>query len=324
MFLGLALAGSLLICSCGGNSESTSGLESNSQSPVDFVDPREVSILGYTGDAMEPSLSRDGVILFFNNLNSESLVNGANNDTNIHYATRIDDVTFQYVGEVAGANIDEISDANELEGVPSLDKNGKFYFIRTIDYLNPESSDYLLSIFQADYVDGRLVNIQSLPSLKHNRVNQEPVLGELNFDAEIHPDGEDLYFVEGIFSGGAVPDEADIGVASESDGIFKVDENSVEEMALVNTVALEYAPSISSNSLELYFTRASGSIESGYEFGIYVATRNSVADSWSNISRIEAISGEITEGPSISLDGTLLYYHQRKSGVFRIYVVTRN
>ncbi len=315
----------LSVISCDSN-EGNSTDNSSTLPPAiaNFGNPREVTILGYSGNAMEPFISRDGNVLFFNNLNSASLPDGRRNDTNIHYAIRNDDITFQYMGEVIGANTDDISESNELEGVASIDKNNNFYFLRTIDYLDATSTEYLLSLFHADYANGTLVNMQGLPNLKSDRPSsQEPVLGELNFDAEIHHDGDVLYFAEGLFSGNPFPDEADIGVATNTAGVFTVNADSTDEMSMVNTEALEYAPSISSDRLTLYFTRATGSVDTGFDFGVYVATRSSVSDAWNSVRRIDAISGDITEGPSISFDGKRLYYHQKKSDVFRIYVVER-
>ena len=310
-----------LVIVCGGSKDNNPIAPSAN---TGFANPRKVTLVGYTGDAMEPFISRDGNILFFNNLNSASLSYGDNNDTNIHYAVRIDDVTFEYMGKVTGASTDETPETNELEGVASMDEQNKFYFISTLDYLDQNSPNYLSSIFQAEYVNGSLLNIKSLPNLKNDRPsNQAAVPGELNFDAEIHYAGDILYFVEGIFSGKAFPDEADIGVAENVDGLFVVKEGSSDELALINSDALEYAPSISSDMLELYFTRLSGSLASGFDFGIYIATRPSISKAWSNISKIEAISGDTIEAPSLSFDGKRLYYHQKDSNVFQIYLVER-
>ena len=314
---------SLMVAACGGSSSGNNSV--NIEKDVSFSNPIEVTIVGYSGDAMEPHISRDRAILFFNNLNSPTLPSGAENDTNIHYASRIDDTTFQYMGELVGASTDGISLVNELEGVASIDKNNKFYFVNTIDYLDPGSPNYLQSLFEADYASGTLFNVLSLPNLKSDRPSgQTPVPGELNFDAEIHYDGETLYFVEGVFSGSPFPDQADIAVASKNGGVFAPNPDSGVQFDLVNTENLEYAPSISTDQLELYFSRAIGTVASGFDFGIYVATRNSVAEPWGNIKRLEAINGEFSEGASISFDGQLLYYHQKISDVFRIYVVERD
>lgn len=320
---------SFTLNSCGGSSTVASSSDtppSNNTnfSNTDFDNPVEVVILGYSGDAMEPHISRDGNTLFFNNLNAPHLSNGVQNDTNLHYANRIDDTTFQYMGEVAGANTDNIAGVNELEGVASIDKNGKFYFVSTVDYLNTASPNYLLSMFQSDYADGILTNVQSLPNLKSDRPDgKAPVPGELNFDAEIDYNGEFLYYVEGVFSGNPFPDEANLAVATDIGGVFTPDTNSNEKFVHINTDALEYAPSISTDRLELYFTRATGSVLSSFDFGIYLATRDSVLEAWQNVKRIEVIDGEFTEGPSISFDTKRLYYHQKVSDTFKIYVVKR-
>lgn len=308
---------------CSGNDDGVPNPDPEQKTPV-FQNPRAVTVQGYSGDLMEPAISRDGQILFFNNLNADMLPSGATNDTNLHYATRIDDVTFEYAGEVNGANIDNDPDNNELEGVASSDKNNRLYFIYTGEYFNSSGQNYLRSIFYGDFSNGNLVSMGSVPNLKMDRPsNENPVPGELNFDAEIHYDGEELYFVEGIFSGSSFPDEANIGLATKMNGVFSVHPDSKNLFSKINTGALEYAPSISTNSLEFYFTRATGSIETGIDFGVYVATRNSVSEPWDNVTRIGIISGEITEAPSIEIDGKLLYYHQKVNGLYQIYVVER-
>ena len=57
----------------------------------------EITINGLSFDAMEPFVSPDRRYLFFNNLND-----GIN--TKLYYATKINDSTFNYVGELTGAN----------------------------------------------------------------------------------------------------------------------------------------------------------------------------------------------------------------------------
>lgn len=315
----------LLSCGGGGSGYSPDSIESNDV--AEFSDPVAVTIVDYEGDAMEPFISRDGQILFFNNLNSATLINGMINDTNLHYATRISYNRFQYMGELAGANIDELNDpessVNELEGVATMDLDGKFYFVRTIDYLNESSSDYLRSIFRADYSDGELTNLESLPNLRHGRDSNQAISGELNFDVEIDAAGEFLYFVQGTFSGSSVPDSADIGVAMINGNTVEIVENSEVLFAAINTPALEYAASISTGGLEIFFTRA---VESGvsYEFGIYRATRSIQSSPWQNVERLTNLVGDLIEGPSISFDGNYLYFHQRIAGVFTVYVSERN
>src|SRR5271155_6273169 len=83
-----------------------------------FTNPQPVTIEGYSQDAMEPFISPDGNYLFFNDSNSAP-------DTNLYYATRIDDLTWQFQGEIGGVN------SSALDAVPSMDVNGNFYFVST-------------------------------------------------------------------------------------------------------------------------------------------------------------------------------------------------
>src|SRR5262245_51215254 len=87
-----------------------------------FGNPERITIRGNSDHAMEPFIARDGRYLFFNNSNDPSV------NTNLHYAERINDLTFEYKGEVAGVN------TRALEGVPTMDKNGDFYFVSTRSY----------------------------------------------------------------------------------------------------------------------------------------------------------------------------------------------
>src|SRR5260221_5721335 len=59
-----------------------------------FANPERVTIAGYSQDAMEPFITRDGTRLFFNNSNASTV------NTNLFQATRIDDVTVPVGGEI--------------------------------------------------------------------------------------------------------------------------------------------------------------------------------------------------------------------------------
>ena len=61
--------------------------------PTAFTTPTPITINGYTGSAMEPFISVDGQFLFFND---------SADNKQIYYATRVDDVTFNFVGLVGG------------------------------------------------------------------------------------------------------------------------------------------------------------------------------------------------------------------------------
>src|SRR5271169_7015237 len=156
-----------------------------------FTNPEPVTIEGYSADAMEPFISPDGNYLFFNDSNSSP-------QTNLYYATRIDDVTFQFQGEIGGAN------ATGLNAVASMDVNNTFYFVSTRSY-----SETLSTIYWGIFSDGSLSNVAIVPGISKHK------LGDINFDQCISPDGGTLYFVDGVFTGGAqVPEHASIAIAT--------------------------------------------------------------------------------------------------------------
>jgi hypothetical protein len=46
-------------------------------------------------------------------------------------------------------------------------------------------------------------------------------------------------------------------------------------------------------------------------------------EAWKSIKRINSTNGDFSEAPSISFDGRQLYFHQKISGLFSIYIVER-
>ena len=77
----------------------------------------QVTINGLSFDAMEPFISSDGNYLFFNNLND-----GVN--TKLFYATKVNDSTFNYVGELNGTNQ---TTPPHLDAVADMDTLNNFY-----------------------------------------------------------------------------------------------------------------------------------------------------------------------------------------------------
>ncbi len=103
---------------------------------------------------MEPFISPDGNYLFFNDSNSLP-------QTNLYYATRIDDVTFQFQGEIGGAN------ATGLNAVASMDVNDTFYFVSTRSY-----SATLSTIYWGIFSDGSLSNVAIVPGISKAQVGR--------------------------------------------------------------------------------------------------------------------------------------------------------
>jgi Tol biopolymer transport system component len=285
------LAVSLLVATA------VSGQSDNSLSSVltnEFTNPQAVRIVGYTGDAMEPFLSRDGKFLFFNNSNDPRV------NTNLHWATRIDDLTFQYKDELQGIN------TSALEGVASMDRNNTFYFVSNRSYDQTAST-----IYRGTFLNGVISGIELVPGVSIAKP------GIVNFDAEITADGDTLYFVESQFAHGQ-PKTAVLLIAKKSGNSFMRDSDSLKIMEQVNARGLNYAPAISVSQLELFFTRFEGSSP-----GIYRSSRTRIGEPFGKPNKIAAISGFV-EAPTLSPDEKSLYFHKKDNGRFVIYRVTRH
>ena len=98
-------------------------------------------------------------------------------------------------------------------------------------------------------------------------------------------------------------------------------------MRHINTSDLEYAASISSDGLELFFTRLSlADLKAGkIRSKIMRSKRTSLSDTFSKPIQIEAIgSSDFVEGPAISGDAKDLYYHIHEGDKFRLYKLIRD
>jgi hypothetical protein len=266
------------------------------QPSAEFGDPQPVSILGYDGDVMEPFLSRDGKCLFFNNRNDPRI------DTNLFWAERIDALAFRFLGPLPGAN------SHDLDAVASMDRAGGFYFVSSRDYAATGAL-----IHRGRFHDGRVDDVavvQGLASKAHPG---------FNFDAEISADGSRLYYVES--QRGA--HRSRLAIADRQAGGFVREAGSDDLLREVNGSGLVYAPAVSADGLELFFTRAAPRLAVLLdEPKIYEARRRRPDQPFGPPVRIAAIGG-YAEAPTISPDGLSLYYHALTGGRFRLYRVTR-
>ena len=260
----------------------------------DFSNPEQVTILGHASDAMEPFITRDGRYLFFNNSNAPAV------NTDLHYAERVDDVTFRYRGEIEGVN------TPALEGTPTMDMHNNLYFVSPRSYAQTFST-----IYHGTFSSGGVSDVSLVPGLSKGK------RGYVNFDVEVSPDGNRLNFVESRFSILGKPKTADIVIAERTDSGFVRQADSELVMRQINTSALEYAPSLSSDEREIFFTRFDGSLPA-----IYSATRARLANPFGKPGKVAAIGG-FAEGPSLSSDGRSLYYHKKKGKRFVICCVSR-
>jgi hypothetical protein len=261
-------------------------------SPAQFADPQQVTIIGYSGDAMEPFISRDGRYLFFNNSNTAPT-------TRLYWATQIDPLTFHFQGEIGGVN------SAQLDAVPSMDLNDNFFFITNRSY-----SQNLSTVYAGILAAGNLSAIRSVPGISG------PRMGIVDFNAEISADGNTLYFTEGRIVGGQ-PKTAQITIVARGPSGFTRLPQSSAVMAQINTATLNYAADTSASQLELFFTRLDPAGPA-----IYEATRPDISASFGAPSKISAISG-FAEAPSISPDDKSLYYHFKSDDHFVIYRVAR-
>jgi len=261
-----------------------------------FSNPRPVTISGYNQDAMEPFITRDGNFLFFNNSNNPSV------DTNLFWATKVEDLTFRFQGEIGGAN------SSALDAVASMDLSNNFYFVSTRSY-----DSTLSTIYSGSYANGSVTGVALVPGVSAMR------RGLVDFDEEISADGNTLYFTEGVFTGGNVPNSSQILIARRNGNGFARDPNSKKLLRTINNAGkLNYAADTSADQLEIFFTRFNGK-----EPAIFMATRTSTSKPFGSAEKIMAITGFV-EAPSISPDGKSIYYHQRNpDGLFSIYRVTR-
>jgi hypothetical protein len=272
------------------------GNQSAEAKAASFTNLQAVTITGNRQDAMEPFLSRDGKVLFFNNSNAPTV------DTNLFWATKVDDLTFQLQGEIGGVN------GPALDAVASMDLSNNFYFVSTRSY-----ETTLSTIYSGNYAKGSVSGVAIAERVSPTR------RGLVDFDQEISADGNTLYFTEGLFTGGSVPASSELLIARRRDNGFMRDAQSKEILRTVNSAGrLNYAACTSADELEIFFTRLNGR-----EPAILVASRTSTAKPFGAAEKIMAITGFV-EAPTISPDGRSLYFHRRNpDGVFSIYRVTR-
>ena len=270
-----------------------------------YVHPQPVAIEGYTGDAMEPFISPDGRFLFFNNSNDAKV------DTNIYFARRTGKLSFQFLGELPGVN------SPSLDAVPSMDTAGHFYFTTLREYDRTHAS-----LFTGDFYGHGVRNVHRVPSDIGSGF-----FGVVNMDASISPDGQTLYISRAqIVPGAPVPRNSELVMATLAKGVFDLDVRSTTLLININTGPLEYAPCISANGLELYFTRASRrSDQSGVlqaSVRIMVATRTATNNSFGKPQVLANLQGFV-EAPSLSLDEKELFFHRKVGDRFTIYRAER-
>jgi hypothetical protein len=265
-----------------------------------FSNPQPVLLRGYSADAMEPFITPDGQYLLFNTSNVAPSI------PSLQLASRVDADTFVYEGPLQGEAVNE---PGRLSGTPSMDGSGTVYFVSNRSY-----EQTLATVYAGQFAAGSMTGVHLVAG-----VTSAP--GFVDFDACVSPDGSSLYVSVGDFRGGGGPSSATLELFDRNASGFATDRSTGTILKAVNKAGyLDYAAAVSVDGLELLFTRAK--LPSGVP-GVYRAYRSKLGRPFGHVQRVAAITG-FSEAPSLSADGSTLYFHHRSSdGTFQIETVTR-
>jgi WD40-like Beta Propeller Repeat len=276
---------SLLIISCKEKPVSPASLN--------FDTPQKVNVVGYSGDMMEPFISKDGQTLFFNNLNDPSV------NTDIFYSKRVSDTVFQFQGPLKGVN------SSSLDAVSTMDTSGTFYFVSTRSY-----TQTLSTIYTGKLLNDSVGGIALVPNITRNTP------GMVNFDVEISASGQNIYFVDGKYNSSGQLITSDLVLATQVGNQFV--RSTVGLLDNINSDQSEYAAGLPSDELTLYFTRLSGNASPR----IFYSTRSDRTKAFNSPREITAMDGFV-EAPSPTADGSLIYYHKMENNHFALYCIRR-
>lgn len=286
-----------------------------------FPNPVPVTILGYTGSAEVPYLTPDGHYLVFDDRTDPGTPN-----VKIHYAQRINDTTFQYVGEVGNVNL-----PGTIDFEMTLDERNNFYFTRIDVPPNPHGQP---SLYRGVWQNGTVTGIAPVSGLTQAQ-------GVINQDSTPSHDGRQLIFdawdyphkclsyklaVENADSSFTVADQSRPQLAS----YLQVFKNIAIGNYLNQCTPLPYPGmtfsmlmgpvSLSHSGLAVVFTIIQPTGGMPVE-KYYIATRTSTSEPFGQTQTMIA-NGRSAEGGSFSADDSLLYFHLSNSdGTFWPYVV---
>ncbi len=272
------------------------------QVPI-FGDETPVNIIGLPHDAMEPHISPDGNALFFNSLNDGIT-------TSVYYAARINDSTFNYLGLFPVVNQ---TITPRLDAVASLDNNDNFYWVSTRGY-----PDTMENLFNVNFTNPTPENFGRVYG---NIYRYEP--GWIIMDAAIDHNGDKLLYCNAHFTTcGGLPCFSKLSIANKvNDTTFLRDVNSDFYLNNVNDTInyINYAPALTVDGLELYYTRAP---IGGSSTEILVATRPDINSQFSSPTILDN-TPYVPEGPTLTTDKQIMYYHKKYGSTYQIYMRRR-
>lgn len=273
-----------------------------SQTIPSYNSERLVTINGYTLDAMEPNLSTDGNAMFFNSLN-----NGLT--TSLHYAAKVNDSVFNYVGLVPIVNQ---TITPRLDAVASLDTANNFYWVSTRTWPTIIENIYRIHFLNVGYTNfGRVFG-----DFYINAPNW------LIMDAAVNYYGDKLIYCNAWFNNcnGGAPCKASMGMAQKTnDSTFNKISNTNTVFASVNDTSnyIVYAPFLSKDELELYYTRL---LKNGTQTEIMVATRTSSNNAFGTPFLLIGSPAITPEAPTLTSDKLKLYFHKKIGSTYKLFL----
>ncbi|WP_431689252.1 TolB family protein [Hahella sp. NBU794] len=286
---------------------------------ADFGNPVQVTISGLPngpdGSPMnqeEPYISRNGKTLFFNG-------GAENNHRLLHYAERGANGGWTYRGQISLGGEDE----KYVQGAPAIDVDNNLVFSDTgVDSM----------VRSGRFSGGKLSSVRAIDGLPPRKANAFARKFQGNMGPEVSPDSRVLYFTEAAWGAGGFMSgqllRANIHFATHRGGAtYYYDQSEVERvMENVNSRDIEYSPAISTDGLELFFTRIllADRANNRDRALIMRAVRGSTSQPFDSPVEVMGVGEDVmAEAPSISGDGSELYYQKTEGGKTRIYMVTR-
>lgn len=271
----------------------------------EFSAEKKVIIKWYSGDVMEPYISKDDKYLFFNS-------NKWKTSKDLFYAKKINDITFQYMGEIWWIN------TLDVDWNPTMDSNNNFYFISTRS-LSSWDFNTLYSWKFNNWFIKNLKKVEWTINLKKRMW--------INMWIEISGDWNTMYTSNARFKiGNNFPSEWDIRFAIKEWNEFNIPKNEKSILKNINTTyAIEYAGELSNNQLEIFYSQVT--LSKPPKFKLYVSKRNSIDEAFWIPKIIDEpfLDDEFAfvEWPTLSMDWKKLYYHKLKNWKFSIYMISR-
>ena len=270
-----------------------------------FGNEKAVTINGLTFDAMEPTISPDGNALFFNSLNDGIT-------TSLYYAAKVNDTVFNFIGAVPVVNQ---TVTPRLDAVATLDTANNFYWITTRDYPANIENVMRIKFLSSGYTNfGRLNGDFYINSP-----------GYLIMDLTTNYTGNEIIYCNAYFNSclGGAPCKSSMGIAQKiNDSTFNKIPSSTSIIANINDTVnyIVYAPCISKDGLEFYYTRL---LKGGTQTEIMSSVRTSTTLPFSMPTVLVTAPSFLPEAPTLTTDKSKLYYHKKIGSTFKIFLLNR-